>query len=392
VSERTQAQPRIFGLDLLRALAILLVLLCHARHFSKPYLPPESRSAMAMGYFGVELFFVLSGYLIGRILFGLLERSTSLETLRYFWIRRWFRTLPNYYLFLGINFLLALHISINTDPFWKYLFLLQNFTEKHPYFYGVAWSLAIEEWFYIFFALAVFSLSPIFGWKRSALISAILIILGCNIYRLMLATEPGLLWDAHFRKVVLFRLDAPVFGVLLAYIPAGTLHRLRWRFFTPGIILLGISILFFYLSELDSSWLAKSLFFSLSSIALVLILPPFVSWEAKETIATGIIQRLSIYSYSLYLLHWPLLVWYVKFAPTLRAEWGDHGNLALGAAFILGSIFASALLYHLFKLPLTSTRERFSGQVSGKTQRKLDNSESGVGSTSTGENRSAGNI
>jgi peptidoglycan/LPS O-acetylase OafA/YrhL len=90
---------RIFGLDLLRSIAIILVLLTHTVSFIDPqnhyYQVP-----VYTGYFGVEFFFVLSGFLIGTILLKIQHQEAQIDfkSIKIFWIRRWFRTLPNYYL------------------------------------------------------------------------------------------------------------------------------------------------------------------------------------------------------------------------------------------------------------------------------------------------------
>src|SRR5436190_15587708 len=93
---------RVYGLDILRAVAILLVVLIHGTA-----LIGESPIGM-FTYLkipdGVNLFFVLSGYLIGTILSKhITTEKFTLKPLLNFWQRRWFRTLPNYYLFLLIN-------------------------------------------------------------------------------------------------------------------------------------------------------------------------------------------------------------------------------------------------------------------------------------------------
>src|SRR5688572_4697894 len=91
----TNGQPHVrkIGLDLPRALAITLVLVSH---FVK--------RCEILGFYGVELFFALSGFLIGGILYRDLAASPgwTFPRVKHFWFRRWWRTLPNYYLFLII--------------------------------------------------------------------------------------------------------------------------------------------------------------------------------------------------------------------------------------------------------------------------------------------------
>src|SRR5687767_9357597 len=165
---------RLFGLDVLRAFAILLVLAAHTW-------PSRQAGAWAnaFGVLGVELFFVLSGFLIGGILFRLSERGqlSTWQDLMSFWRRRWFRTLPNYYLFLMLHvawrtWVLGFPGVIHTN--WEHFVFWQNFDHGPSYFFAEAWSLAIEEWFYLLFAL--FLASALFLCRGSRL--AWLIVIG----------------------------------------------------------------------------------------------------------------------------------------------------------------------------------------------------------------------
>ena len=96
---------RVFGLDILRALAILLVVTGHSYYFL-----PASFKNNVLSVFpdGVAIFFVLSGYLIGGILIRTLERDgAGFGNLLNFWVRRWMRTLPLYFLILLILCILS---------------------------------------------------------------------------------------------------------------------------------------------------------------------------------------------------------------------------------------------------------------------------------------------
>jgi len=98
------SETRVFGLDFLRALAILLVLVAHASFMFLP-LTHRLEAWWMLGHLGVELFFVLSGFLIGAILVK--QAQAARLRIGRFWLRRWLRTLPNYYLLLGINIVIA---------------------------------------------------------------------------------------------------------------------------------------------------------------------------------------------------------------------------------------------------------------------------------------------
>ena len=139
---------RNYGLDFIRASAIALVIVAH-----------YATAAPVCGVLGVEVFFVLSGYLIGGILYRMIQSQDPLDfrDVIQFWVRRWMRTLPNYYFFLLVFVVIAVATGQQVDwsSLWRYPFFLQNLTEPPAVFYGISWSLAVEEWFYLFFPAAI---------------------------------------------------------------------------------------------------------------------------------------------------------------------------------------------------------------------------------------------
>lgn len=143
-------------LDLCRSLAIIMVILSHGRVFLLPALP-SSQYLKFGGFLGVELFFVLSGFLIGRIIFDKIEKSdTAFGWIPSFWFRRWMRTYPSYILFLILNLLLIDNIRPDAQPnLLAFSTFTQSLTIPHPSFFGEAWSLAVEEVFYFSFPIVI---------------------------------------------------------------------------------------------------------------------------------------------------------------------------------------------------------------------------------------------
>ncbi|KNB60135.1 acyltransferase family protein [Chryseobacterium sp. Hurlbut01] len=127
-------QNRIFGLDILRAAAILFVMITHTNNF----MLRDIYFYAKMIYDGVGIFFVLSGFLIGRILIiQLEEHQCNMKNLLHFWMKRWSRTLPNYFLFL---FLLIIIEYINQSKFrftqlFTLFFLLSEPNKKTSRFF-----------------------------------------------------------------------------------------------------------------------------------------------------------------------------------------------------------------------------------------------------------------
>src|SRR5205814_3217558 len=145
------------------------------------------------GWIGVDLFFVLSGYLIGGQLLAELARNNRLN-LRRFYARRALRILPAYLFILTIYFLLPLwrEYPDMAQPLWKFLFSLQNIALHGGTAFSHAWSLAVEDQFYL--ALP-FILLVVFWRPRPAIILWCAILLGCVLLSAVIAshnfTSPG---------------------------------------------------------------------------------------------------------------------------------------------------------------------------------------------------------
>lgn len=295
---------RKFGLDLVRAGAISLVLLSHF-----------ARSAEFLGLFGVELFFALSGFLIGGILYRQLTncRRWTFEEVSIFWRRRWWRTLPNYYLFLVVS--LFYHFYFGGFPtlpeFLPFLVFSQNLLKVGSPFYGVSWSLCVEEWFYLLFPLCILAFTSLRCSKRFAFIFTTLLFLTFPVVLrewLFPALEPALV-----RLTTLPRLDAIFYGVATSFLVAR--HPITYGK-KVGLAFLGLAgliglLLFAHQCRAESPPVAfyRAAFLVLP-ICFSLSLPYFASIETAPrpwTLLSQPITRLSQWSYSIYLSHIPVL-------------------------------------------------------------------------------------
>jgi peptidoglycan/LPS O-acetylase OafA/YrhL len=156
ILERPQAYAQAWTLpaqipelDGIRGLAILLVLICH----SAMWLPMSAlRSVLIEGKIGVDLFFVLSGFLITRIL---LDTQRDRQALRNFYVRRGLRIWPLYFSFLLVAFVALRKMMPTGLAPWTYLLFAQNFVHyanTGPVL-DPTWSLAVEEQFYLLWPL-----------------------------------------------------------------------------------------------------------------------------------------------------------------------------------------------------------------------------------------------
>jgi peptidoglycan/LPS O-acetylase OafA/YrhL len=214
---RFQDRERQPGLDLLRALAIVVVVIYHAGLFGFKLPGRVDR----FGWIGVDLFFVLSGYLIGGQLLAPLAHNQRISLGRFF-ARRVLRILPAYFVVLAIYFLVPAwrEYPVMAQPLWKFVLSLQNIALHGGTAFSHAWSLAVEDQFYL--ALP-FILLFVNCWPRAALIVPCAMVLGGILLRTFFAYQNLVDTGVSFRGFQAWiyyptwtRLDPLVFGVALA--------------------------------------------------------------------------------------------------------------------------------------------------------------------------------
>lgn len=335
-------QQRIYYLDLLRALAIMLVFTGHTvlSYGSLDYLAP-----LQFGGTGVDLFFLLSGWLIGSQLFSEQKKFSNIDVKR-FWIRRWMRTMPAYFavLFLTLTQLyLTKESVVNPTP---YFFFVQNYFYPLEYF-TISWSLSVEEQFYLFIAPFILLIQKFNKFNQSYILIGLLLL--PSIFR-----ELG--WFGSLNETHV-RWDCCLMGVLMAhtFYKHPTLWSSAKRFITPSLFIGAcIYISFFYFrweppfaSYQDPSKLVLACVFSL--MVFYAVNKPI----AHKPFGYTVIMHISTRSYSFYLLHPEALA----LSERLFAEY----NFILYYCFALFvSLFLSEILYRIVELPFIAMREKFS--------------------------------
>ena len=310
-------KSRIFGLDLLRAMAISLVLYGHC-----VLLFPEKARGVLFRFFifdPVTLFFVLSGFLIGRILVDTFERETlKISTLFNFWLRRWMRTVPAY---LATLLLLAfVYHKYDIRFLLRYVFFLQNFNWPHPEWFPEAWSLTIEEWFYFLIPLLMFGLMAFLtpNIRRVLLGTCLAIMILTPLYRWFryetIQFNSRAEWDYLFRMQVLTRLDSIMYGVLGAYL--FRFQKSIWSYSNKlylciGLALVCITYIYNQAHVNQEAFYSSVLSFSVESFAFLLLIPFFASLKTVKGKIAKAVTVVSIMSYSLYLLNMSFVSLYV---------------------------------------------------------------------------------
>jgi len=200
------------GLDLLRGVAAYGVILAHLHVAISRGVGFNVEPIITgfLGRAGVEVFFALSGFLIGGILCDLRERTAANYGI--FLVRRWMRTLPLYYVAVWFFFAYPDIFEPRTPhKLWQYLTFTQNFTgQRDLTWFNVSWTLAVEEWFYALLTVSVAFATLTLRLKNGFICAvAFLIVLGITIR----AASP--MWGG---LGVIGRLDAIAYGCLLAWL------------------------------------------------------------------------------------------------------------------------------------------------------------------------------
>lgn len=358
---------RKIGLDIVRATAISLVLAAHFlfeyTRYSSPAVDLKVASVLfGFATLGVEIFFVLSGYLIGGILLKSIKNNDNRPTpslIAGFWYRRWMRTLPNYVLFLVVFTLLTPN-AVGLRGFAKYLLFAQNL--KKPMvgsFFVVSWSLAVEEWFYLTLPILIYVFFRLAGRVRGAFLGAVTFLLIVPVV-LRLTLPLGVPWDSWIRKVVVLRLDSLMWGVLVAALERyrNPIFRKLTTSWVAGLgILTAIAATAYVVSRLDDGsgefrTRRPDLFvLPVMNIGCALTLPLFSVLKSPRGWVAWVITRVSLWSYSLYLSHIAVIMVVEKHL----ARWPLQVR---GIVAIVGAFAVSALVYHAFEAPILRLRDR----------------------------------
>jgi peptidoglycan/LPS O-acetylase OafA/YrhL len=357
----TARGDRVFGLDLIRATAVASVLIAHASYLLEPvFAAPRTFEVLAV--VGVELFFVLSGFLVGGIVIDTVR--PDVRWLGNFWLRRWVRTLPNYVVFLVLNVVLFRAAYGRWPAFGAYLVFAQALAWPHPQFFTEAWSLAIEEVFYLLAPLVAMALLPLARSRTRVLglLVATVVLLGAARAGWVVAADAA--WDAGVRKVTLLRLDCIVYGVIAAYACR------RWSLgpgVRRGLAVAGVAVAAYATWLLAIGWVRQSplwraLFFSGISAGFAALLPIAASMRgaaAPSPLRRGT-HRLALWSYSLYLTNLPVLRLIDVAGLTASTA---AGSLALFVGVVVAAVAWAAASYRWFERPIMDARDGLAARL-----------------------------
>jgi peptidoglycan/LPS O-acetylase OafA/YrhL len=331
------------SLDGLRGVAVLSVILYHVLHF-RP------------GWMGVDLFFVLSGFLITSIL---LDTKNSPAYFKNFYIKRLLRIFPLYYgtlLLFFLPFLLKHSYTIVSEalPYFGYV---QNISFTIARSWPVDslsslnhfWSLAIEEQFYIFFPLLIYFVKD----RMLPFICGALVILAIACRCWFYFTTKN---DVACYTFTFCRMDGLLIGAL-ANMYARKYNRVRLGYFM-AVLLLAIVVSCINMDFTNPLYLTFGFTINALLFAFILLLSLSPNTYIAKIMYSPVLRHLGKYSYGLYVFHHIFFI-LINYAITTRfKESGTMQNLI--PVITLAATYITALLsFHLFETPILRLKKKF---------------------------------
>ncbi len=343
---------RNIELDFVRGLAILIVIGTHALSLptSNPWFRGMEVVLKTYGWTGVDLFFVLSGFLVGGVLLSEYRKTQQVDVKR-FVIRRGLKIWPPYYFY--ILFQIIVHRHPLESFLWANLFHIQNYVGsslKHT------WTLSLEEHFYLLLALS-FGWMVLRGWPAGRMIKAFVIAM-CGVFAIRCIT-----WSLGFedmaRQATHTRIDSLLCGVVLATLLQFYPSHFEWltRRRTGLILATTFTIVFIALVHDQKSALMDTVGFTVIYLgyAAFMLLVYQHSGGLRDWLIYRVVAKIGVYSYGIYL--WHLAVrdacahFAQRFGPAL--QWPVGLTAQYATAIVLGT-----MLTLLIEWPSLRLRDR----------------------------------
>lgn len=357
----------IFGLNLLRSGAVLMVVFGHLMLYRPSASIISSQLAPLFGFLGVEALLVLGGFLIGKKVYKLAvlgPEFSSQNVLRFFKTMAW-RFLPLYFLVLLLVLFVAMLFDQSTVEVWKYFGFVQNFSSPMPTFFSESWPITIG-----FFGSVTLILGMYLTAEKLRFIGKTVLFLGFTF--LMIALFVGvkynyyldarnltlLEWDQHLKPIVIYRLDSFFIGVFCAWMYFA--RRDFWVAYRKLLVLFGMLLLcVLFVGVGFFGWLIdfqpffwEVLYLPMTSVSIGLFLPFLSSWHLRQSWISATCSFLCKISFPLFLIHYSLLLQLMhQFFSIEDASVGSF--LISSTIFLLFGLGMSVVLHRFYEKPLT---------------------------------------
>lgn len=358
---------RLRELDFLRGIAIMLVLFRHQLLFGW---------LQNMGWIGVDLFFVLSGFLVSGLLFKEYLKYGSIKPFR-FLIRRGFKIYPIYYIFyLPYLFNLIIYTKINFAWLFSDLFFIQNYTRGWGYAFTPSWSLAIEEHFYFGFSAVLLLITrqnkillkpdnnqPWYKQFETTLLFTMVLCLGMRFVSNMVLND-----NVRNFTMTHLRIDSLLMGVFISYIfyfKPGVLQNLVARYkYVLGVVCLAGLCWTPFVDAPVASFFVRTIGFSLLYISFGTLLVLFLCLhninEKLNSVFSkplvSLVSKIGFCSYSIYIIHDYIDWFWASFISHFHFHFNHYFNFVVTASC---GIAAGMLMTYYIESYFLKQREKY---------------------------------
>jgi len=350
-------------LDILRCIAIFLVMFSHGGGDIWPALAHR-------GWVGVDLFFVLSGFLISGLLFNEFKSRGSISLKRFF-VRRALKIYPAFYLFLFLTGIMTYFIFHHSAPLAHYLpeiFFVQNYL---PGVWDHTWSLAIEEHFYILLPILLVWMANTAAGQSNPFRSLPWMFVGVAMLCICFRAATVYIGTPNYHIACVGshnRMDSLFFGVLLGYLHHFQPQVLDSFIRTPinrvlvvlcSAALLSLTCFLPRDSRFFSTFGFSCLYLGFGGVLLLSLYTPAIlrGRIGRYSAAIGTaMAAVGTYSYSIYLWHGPTAAWFPGFVR--RVLHVSLGSFARFTVFVIGSLIIGVAMSKLVEYPILRIRDR----------------------------------
>jgi peptidoglycan/LPS O-acetylase OafA/YrhL len=372
------SQTRIQSLDILRFAAVIGVIGVHSYPMTMfaghdPISVAIVSVFQAIGWTGVDLFFVLSGFLVAGLLFSEYKKTGEIDAKR-FYIRRGFKIYPAYFFLLACSVLYDLAYPFSVwwhqrdawDGYAASALFIQNYYDPTHMIWFHTWSLPIEEHFYLILPLVLIGLATINKWRTDAFkhlpkifIGVAMLIIANRMY-LELGNSPSLTDAATWTHL---RIDELFFGVVIAYYwhfePEKLAFARKWpqHILLAGMIIFAAALLIRNYGVFGFTFGTTFLYLAFGSILLVSLNSQNLE-RFGQTKGGRFMAYFGRHSYSIYLWHAP-----VKFLNVYLFNQIDpwpYQTLRMNILYLILSLAMGVITAKLVEFPFLKLRDRIS--------------------------------